>query len=393
MASKVSLVRCQSYDDKEVYIAVKQALDLLGGIAAFIKPGQKVLLKPNMLGTYPPEKGVTTHPSILSAVIKLVRDCGGLPFVGDSPGFDDAEKSFALCGYKKVCEENNIPYVIFAIPQEVKIPDGIRFKSLKIAKEALDADIIINLPKLKTHHLTGITCAVKNMFGCIPGLMKSEYHLKIPGQEDFCLLLLDLLQAVKPTLTVVDAVVAMQGEGGPVGGELINLNLISASNDPIALDRVICQVIGEDPMKITTNKIAMDHAISPKEIEILGEKVENVACKDFKKILMLPKGTFPGPLVIQNYLSKILSEKPTLIESKCIHCKICQKVCQSKAISFPINIPIYNYDKCIKCFCCLEMCPEKAIVAKRDKIGQLLIKFAGFILGLKTKIKSVLSKS
>lgn len=177
---QVSLIKCSSYEEDEVSFAAARSVELIGGIAKFIKPGQTVLIKPNMLGSHPPEKGVTTHPSVVKAVIKLVQNIGAHPIVGDSPGFDNEQKAFEVCGFKKVCDETGAKFADFKETAELKVPFGRRFKSFTVAKAVIEADVIINLPKLKTHTLTGITAATKNTFGCIPGLLKSEWHVNCP---------------------------------------------------------------------------------------------------------------------------------------------------------------------------------------------------------------------
>ncbi|MFA4966760.1 MAG: DUF362 domain-containing protein [Candidatus Margulisiibacteriota bacterium] len=371
---QVSIVKCASYEEDEASCAVNRSVELIGGISKFVKPGQKVLIKPNMLGSHAPEKGVTTHPSALKAVVKLVQSAGGHPFVGDSPGFDSEQKAFEVCGYKKVCEETGAEFSDFKDLTELKVPFGRRFKAFTVAKAVTEADVIINLPKLKTHALTGITAATKNMFGCIPGLLKSEWHVKLPDRDAFAVMLLDLFLGLKPAISIVDAVFALEGEGGPAFGPLRNVGLIAASADAQALDHTLCRILDIDPQSIPT--ISNDKLFYPNNIELLGEKIEELKCSGFKKIPVIRATTFPGPAFIQKVLNSLVSEKPVLVKRKCIHCQICKRVCLSKAISFPKDIPVFDYNKCIRCFCCAEMCPAKAIEVRRGWPGKLLLKLS-----------------
>lgn len=377
----VSIVKCADYSEAAVLAAVRRAVNLVGGIGQFVKPGQKVLLKPNMLAAFAPGKAVSTHPSILKAAIILVKEAGGIPFVGDSPGYSSPHKAHTVCGFEKVCQETGTPFVPLTTRQEVSNPKGLKFKSLNLAKEALEADVIINLSKFKTHQLTGITCAVKNMFGCVPGLLKSEYHVKAIKLTDFSLLLLDILRYLKPALSIADAVVAMEGEGGPAGGTPKELGFIAASPDAIALDHIICEAAGLDPLAFPVNKAAKDNGLYPEKIAMVGDDPSAIREKKFKPIVVTRGTTLPGPAFLRDFLSNGVVEKPTLIKRKCISCKNCEKVCFSKAITFPQKHPVFDYNKCIRCFCCAEMCPVKAIEVKRSRVGEAIYRFLQRMMG------------
>lgn len=344
----VSIVECLNYNQENLFSSIQKSLDKIGGLPSFVKPNQKVLLKVNMLAAHHPDKAVTTHPEFVRAVIKLVKEAGGIPSVGDSPGFDNPKKAAKACGYLKICEEEGVPFVYFKESVEVKNPNGRRFKSFQIAKPIADADVIINLPKLKTHGLTGITCAVKNLFGCIPGLLKAEYHVKVPTKNDFNQMLLDLLEVVKPALSIVDAVVAMEGGGGPAAGVPKQIGLIAASADAIELDKAL---------------------------------IEELKKTDFKFIISTPNDFSMAPSFIGNFARSVLAEKPVVDKKKCTGCKICGKVCMSKAISYSeagkpetkrLGFPVFDYNKCIRCFCCAEMCPEHAVDVKRNWMAKIL---------------------
>ncbi|MFA4858790.1 MAG: DUF362 domain-containing protein, partial [Candidatus Margulisiibacteriota bacterium] len=246
----VGLVKCQNYAPEAVSAAISQAIDFLGGIEKFVKPGQKVLIKPNILNSSPPAKGITTHPEIIRALIRLVLRAGGIPYVGDSPGLGSARKGAEGCGILKVVWEEGAHFIDFhhaAHIGEINFSSGRVLKQVQFVKAVLEMDVVINAAKLKTHGFTGITAAVKNLFGCLPGLLKSQCHVRFARKEDFDLMLLDILQLVKPALNIVDAVVAMEGEGGPVTGALRPMNIIVAGVDAVAVDSVCAVLTGKQP--------------------------------------------------------------------------------------------------------------------------------------------------
>ncbi|MBI5700349.1 DUF362 domain-containing protein [Candidatus Saganbacteria bacterium] len=342
--------KCGTYDQVEVFNSITSALEPLGGIGRFVKPGQKVLLKPNILAGYSPDKAVTTNPEVIRAIIRLVRLAGAHAFVGESPGFGTAEKMSKITGIKKVLDEEKVDLIEFKTPKEVNFPDGKKFKRITVAAEVYGYDVLINIPKFKTHVLTGTTNAVKNLFGCVPGLLKSQYHYKIKEREPFIELLEDLARLIKPKLTIMDAVLAMEGEGGPAGGTPRHLGIIGATSDPFDIDQLMLKIIN-------------------------GENIQGFSCPDFKKINILPSNVEFLPLsFLLSFINKNFSDKPVIDPKKCVNCKICINVCAAKAMSVGSKNPVYDYGKCIRCFCCQEMCPERAIFVKKNMISDLLAK-------------------
>ncbi len=178
MKSSVSIVGCQSYDEEEVLKGLRQAIDLIGGIEHFVQKGNRVLLKPNLLFGKAAEKAVTTHPSIVKGMIKIVREGGGIPFIGDSPSVGGLVRTAEKAGIKRVADEMNCPLVEFDRPVLSAKGVGTHFKQLEIDQAILEVDVIINLPKWKTHGNTLLTLGVKNLFGCIPGPRKALWHLR-----------------------------------------------------------------------------------------------------------------------------------------------------------------------------------------------------------------------
>ncbi len=201
MKSSVSIVKCQNYDESLVLSGLRRSIDLIGGIGNFVKKGNRVLLKPNLLYGKSPEKAVTTHPSILRGMIQIVREAGGIPSIGDSPAVGSLTKTAEKAGIKAVADEMKCPLVEFDKPVLPPKGGGKIFKQLEIDQTVLEADVIINLPKFKTHSLTLLTLGVKNLFGCVPGPRKALWHLKAgEDRKTFAQILLDIYQIIRPPL-------------------------------------------------------------------------------------------------------------------------------------------------------------------------------------------------
>jgi len=199
MSPAVSIVKCQTYHEEEVLKGLRRSLDLIGGIEAFVKRGDRVLLKPNLLIGKAPEKAVTTHPSMVKGVIQIVREAGGIPSIGDSPGIGSGERAADKAGIKRVAEAMNCPFVEFNRPVSPPEKRAKTFKHLEIDQALFEADAVINLPKWKTHGMTLLTLGVKNLYGCIPGPRKALWHLKAgEDRENFARILIDLYQIIRP---------------------------------------------------------------------------------------------------------------------------------------------------------------------------------------------------
>ena len=377
---KVALIKCDNYELSEVKSAINRGIDLLGGIDLFIKEGDKILLKPNLLASESAEKSVTTHPIVFEAIISILQEIKEKKNIkkisyGDSPGIGKGISVAQKSGISEVAEKLNIEYADFDEPVGVSFNEGIKEKSFTIAKPILEADTIISLPKLKSHALTIMTGAVKNQFGCIPGFRKAEYHLKLPDFDDFSTMLLDLNKLINPKLYIMDGIMAMEGNG-PRSGNPKKLNVLLLSSDAIALDYVASQIISFDYNLIPTIKMGFKLGFSNKgNIEIVGDNIESVKVNDFKKPhkrigigrSLMKLSTFP----IIKRLFAIMIPKPVIEYGKCVKCGVCVKVCPVTPLALNFNKkgknypPEYYYDKCITCYCCQELCPHKAIILKR----------------------------
>ena len=377
--STVSLVRCQTYDPPNIEAAIEKALELIGGIESYVKPGDRVLLKINLLTGDVPEKAVTTHPAIVRAMIHQVKAAGGIPQVGDCSGYEGASnrnRYFTACrssGIMKVCEEEKTEILhLSAESVDVKNASGRIFKSFILSKQVLQADVMISLPKLKTHGLTLFTGGVKNNFGCVTGLNKAKVHLRAQDPETFSQMLVDLLGIVQPELTVMDAVVGMEGNG-PSNGIPKQVNAILASKDPVALDAVACKMVGIDPFMVPSTRLAHEQGKGVGDISsinVLGENLKDMQIEDFQ----LPAGTasFFRARGLMRFLGGMLVAKPTLVRENCKKCWICMEHCPTGALSKKGEFPSFDHKKCIRCYCCQELCPGNAIELRTPFLGRFV---------------------
>ena len=248
--SQVAIISCKSYDEGEVLAAVERGLTLLGGAEQFVKPEENILLKLNWLTGDAPEKCVTTHPAVFRAVASVLQRAGAKLSYGDSPGFQSPDTAAKKTGCAEVAEQMNIPLADFRAGREAHYPEGKQNKKFVIANAVLDSDGVISLPKMKTHAFQRVTGAVKNQFGCIPGALKGEFHVKVPDATDFARMLIDLNSFVHPRLYVMDGIMAMEGNG-PRGGDPRQMNVLLFSRDPIAMDATMCRMVSsDDPSKV-----------------------------------------------------------------------------------------------------------------------------------------------
>jgi uncharacterized protein (DUF362 family)/NAD-dependent dihydropyrimidine dehydrogenase PreA subunit len=378
--AKVALVRCESYDYDEVKKAVDRGLSLIGGPEAFVKSGEKILLKPNFLAAELPEKCVTTHPSVFKAAAEAFKSVGAVLSYGDSPAFGSPEAVAKKSGVGSAAAELGIPLADFHNGEEVSFKEGRQNKKLFIAKGVLESDGMVSLPKLKTHGFARMTGSVKNQFGCIPGMLKGEFHVKLPDANDFARMLVDINMFVKPRLFIMDGIIGMEGNG-PRGGKPKKMNVLLFSSDPIALDSTVCRMIGLDPEFVPTTKLGTEAGLGTyheNEIEILGDKLEDFSVKEFD-VKRQPVEPFKSGGVL-NFARNSFVPKPYINESKCVRCGICTKMCpvNPKAVDFHDDNkqkpPYYKYERCIRCYCCQELCPENAIKLRVPPIRRLFSK-------------------
>ncbi len=391
--SKVCIAMCDDYERKRVEEAVSAALDELKAERLF-RPGEKILLKPNILSGKAPEKAATTHPEVIRAVAVKLMGYGLELSYGDSPAVESLAKASAACGIRRVMEELSVPAADFEHSFTRECSAGESVRSFQLVKAVADTDGIVNICKFKTHAFARYTGALKNLFGLIPGLLKAKDHVRFPDEIRFTDMLADLNRCAGARLHVTDAVVAMEGNG-PANGDPRKLRMILASDDPVALDSVCVAIMDADPAAfpiiMTADRRGLGTSdLSRIRISLIGqpgspesirradapELLPGLAVRDFRRavnghrairVLNTPVGTF---------LKKLVVNRPAVIPENCTKCGFCVKVCpvEPKAICFSEeNQRIeYRYDRCIRCFCCQELCPHAAIRVVRAPLNFIL---------------------
>lgn len=385
MKHTVVLIPLATYDQPQVDAAIRQGIELLGGIGQFVSPGEKVLLKPNLLSRALPQRAITTHPAVFAGLCRLLREEGYAHLsYGDSPGNPTTtpEKAVDACGLASVAAKFDIPLGDFASGSVVQYPEGRTARSFYLCKAVQECDALINLCKMKTHALERITGAVKNLYGCITGVNKATGHAHYPDSDVFADMLTDLNLFIRPRLHIMDGVLAMEGNG-PTSGTPISMDVLLFSADPVALDSVFSGLIHLDPAAVPTC--------------VSGAKA-GLGVMDFSQIdILTPEGTLTMDQARQRYgdpdfdvfrgvmkksfLAKVmpllpfLQHRPKADPAKCIACGICQESCPvpEKAVHAGNGQKAtYDYQKCIRCYCCQEMCPAKAIEVYRSPLARLL---------------------
>ena len=351
---KVAIVKCKSYNQKEVDKAIRKLLKLLNFP---VNQYKKILIKPNVLGIYDRnQKAITTHPSLIGAVC---RELKGEKVIGES-SFTDTEKTL-----KKLMPFKNI--IVFEEGRLIKIKDSKAkvLKNFYLPQILKQADLVVNVSKLKTHSLTKMTGAIKNLYGCIPGGMKQVFHKKAQGDKKFSSLLVDIYQNIEPELNIMDAIIAMEGEG-PSAGKPKDVGLILASKNAVALDIAAARIMGFEPKNILTIKEAVNRGLySGFEIEVAGElkKISN---------LKFEKPTSEKKNLVRVLLRRLARENPIITDKdKCVKCGLCAGKCPVKAITLK-PYPEIDRKKCIRCFCCIEICPQHALRLKETLFRRLV---------------------
>lgn len=376
---KVATIRCNSYNEEKVFAAVKRGIELIGGIDAL---KGKTLLKPNLLGYYPPEKGITTHPAVVKAVSDLINSNGGRPHLADSLGMAIPYTKESLKKLYRITQMEGLGVNLnYDTGYKSFFRDGKGFRLINLIS---DVDSVVNIPKLKTHSYTILSCGVKNLFGLIPGFDKLGYHSTLPKIGDFASMLFSLADVVQPKLTIVDGIVGMEGNG-PSGGILRDIGWIIVSDNPILADLAACRLIGWKPEIVP----GLSERAKFDGCEWLGDEVVPISPP-----LRLPQGVAPWGR-FGRYLKPFFTAKP-FVSLVCIGCGVCEKTCPREAIkimevtksqrhkgtkhSTESRTPFMLKDakakindaKCIRCYCCQELCPQGAILLKSSYLAKAI---------------------
>lgn len=373
----VSFRKCSSYEIKSIKDSVNKCLSDIGGLG-FIKGGCNVLLKPNFLRSDPHLKGIITHPVFIRAVAEIFLEHGCRVKVGDSAGIGKNHDVLKKCGYLEYLKELPIELVEFENPVTVKNNSGV-FRNLEIDREVLETDALVSLPKVKTHGQMRLTLALKNIYGCMPGLKKPQWHLNAGiDYMSFAGMLAEYHYLVNPTLHIVDGIVGMDGDG-PGAGDKIKLGFVGASRDARPLDFYIAKILKVDPYANIVLKACVDKSLGwdEKEVRLAGDPMSGF---EIERKFILPKTypleTFGHAPYLGKFLKDALTVKPHIVQEKCILCLECLNQCAAKVMTVAKNsnkefIRI-DHRNCIRCFCCQEICPQAAIKLKSGWLLRLV---------------------
>lgn len=371
----VYAIRCPDYAQVEEKLS--ELLAMMKGIEQFVKSDERILLKPNLLAAVKPEKAATTHPSIVAAVGRLVKQAGASSVLIDSPGSgyphtaNMLDKVYRATGMYAAAEQAGIEVSLDTGYQTVSYLEGHYVKRLEVLTPILKADGALNLCKLKTHGFLGMTGAVKNSFGIIPGLTKPGYHanLKKPGQ--FAGMCLDLISFLSPRLSIMDAVIGMEGTG-PQNGTPRYIGWLLASTSPLALDCAAGEIIG---LKREDNYVLLEaekRGMTPNRIqhvELIGAAVEDLRVPNYKLPATILSGLGSSFLqVIGPVFRNAFTVRPQVVPERCVGCGFCRDACPVQVISMVENHAEIKQRHCIRCYCCHEMCPHDAIGLKQGTL-------------------------
>lgn len=376
----VSVKHTVSYDPALMDQAVEEHFRLLS-LDELLRPGMKVTVKPNLLLKRRPEEGTTTHPELVAAIIRRLRKAGVTDItVADSPGglYTVAQLTgiYRAAGMEKAAEENGASLNFDVGSVKTPSRNGVTSPFFPIINPVAEADLIISVCKLKSHCMAGLSGGVKNLFGCIPGLTKPDYHWRYPKEEDFCSMLLDLCETVRPAITFCDAVVSMEGDG-PSAGELRQTNMTLCSTSPYELDLALCRVIGRKEDDILTIRLAKERGICREtfnDLEFCGDEL--LCYPDFRRprtasldfVSSVPAFLRP---IARPIVKTFLTTRPHIDLKKCIGCGKCAESCPAHTIRIEKGKARIDRRECIRCYCCHEMCPVRAIEVKQNPLLRL----------------------
>jgi uncharacterized protein (DUF362 family)/Pyruvate/2-oxoacid:ferredoxin oxidoreductase delta subunit len=358
------VIQKTGYDYSDLRKSIFTIMDFLGGET--IEKNSRVLIKPNLLAPAPPGKGMLTHPRVVKAVAEYLIQKGVKPIVSDSPAMGSFHKVLRESGFDETLKGLDI--ICKEFTTSVKVDMGRPFGMIEIARDALNADLIINLPKLKTHSQMLLTLGVKNFFGCIVGKRKPEWHLRTGvDREMFARLLVALYQSLHPSITILDGILAMEGQGPGKSGTPRHMGILMGSNNAVDIDVAVCRIIGIEPERLLTNKVAKDKGLVNNGIEITGELpvIKNFVLPEITPLIF-------GPPKLHGFMRRHLVQRPICDYDLCALCGECWKYCPAEAITRDRKNVNFDYDRCIRCYCCIEVCPHGALFSKEPLLGKII---------------------
>ena len=381
MKSTVILLPCDSYDEEQIYILLKAGLALAGPLSDLIRKDERILLKPNLLKSAEVDRAVITHPAVVGALARILREEGYEDIcLADSPGHETTSAVIRGTGMDTALERYGIPAIDYSEGVRTPFPEGSIAKEFILPKELLEADCVISISKMKTHALERITGAVKNSYGFVYGMNKAMGHTKYPDADSFARMLIDLNRCVAPRLYIMDGIVAMEGNG-PGSGDPVPMNVMLLSTDPVALDTVFARLVYLAPASVPTIYHGDNMGLGTcreEDIEILlpGPACgQAISMDEAVRCWGNPDFNVDRSAVRRNVWTRLAAaaqpfrRRPVIDADKCVRCGICVDSCpvEGKAVDFRNGRgkpPVYDYKKCVRCFCCQEMCPQKAIRVK-----------------------------
>lgn len=377
--TKVSLLRVESYNPELIRAAIEMSIANSGFDLSLIR-NRVVAVKPNLLTTAIPEKGITTHPVFFNEIVKIIKEWGGIPVLVESPAFLPLSKVLKKNGYMEIIEKEKIRVSDPGSTAVIKNPGSGKFKVFDVSADFVKADFVFNLPKMKTHGLTYFTGAVKNYFGLINGLEKSKFHFRADNPKSFASFIVDLYTALVSTkgegsfLNIMDGITGLEGEGPGASGKPVDSCAVIAGIDAVAVDTVAVEIAGLDLKKTPTCIYGGERGVGISDlsqINIIGN-----SAVDFTKKFRPPaaRSGVSGWPFSSHLFKNALIEKPVPDPDKCTLCYQCRTICPADAISRSIDgeIPLYDYKRCIRCYCCMEVCPEAAIGLKKSFLQKII---------------------
>jgi uncharacterized protein (DUF362 family)/Pyruvate/2-oxoacid:ferredoxin oxidoreductase delta subunit len=366
------IVRNASYESDALRPLIFGMMEAMGGEE--IRKGSRVLIKPNLLSPALPRHAVITHPSVIRAAVEYCNERGVRPLVADSPATGVFDLLLRVSGIRDALRRLDCECRPFL--NSVRVDIGEPFGAIEIAEDAVRADVIINLPKLKTHSQMFLTLAVKNLFGCVVGYRKPEWHMRAGvDREAFARLIARIGRTLRPAFNILDGVLAMEGQGPGMGGVPRKLGILLAGSDPFALDRAVCRMLALDPEQVPVLKVARQMGFPAPEAEIDGSwpAIPDFKFPAFTSLLM-------GPKFLHGLIRRQVLRRPVCDPALCRMCGECWKICPARSIT-PEEKPLrFNYESCIRCYCCIEVCSFGALDTAETLAGRIVRRAAAFIL-------------